>query len=200
MLRVGLTGGVGCGKTMVAENFKRLGVPVIDADELTRELVTPPSDSLDAIVARFGPGVLRSGGRLDRRKLREIVFEDSRARRDLEAILHPRVRGLIEERGSELDAPYCLIAVPLLVESGMLDLAQRVLVVDCEPEQQIERVTSRDGIPPAQVRAIMNSQVSREARLEAASEVIRNSADPESLEKAIRRLHRYFLWLADKNG
>lgn len=200
MLSVGLTGGIGCGKSTVARTFAALGVPVIDADLIARELVRPGSPALAAIVRAFGPGVLTVSGELDRRALRERVFRDPEARARLEALLHPLVREAIAARRREIRAPYCLIVVPLLIEAGMTDLVDRVLVVDCDPEQQLKRVCARDGVEPAQVRAIMQAQADRGTRLAAADDVIENRGSEAELERSVRALHRRYLDLAAAGG
>lgn len=188
MLKVGLTGGIGCGKTTVTNLFRDHGIPIIDADQITRRLVEPGSDALRAIAARFGEAYLDSNGNLNRRALRQRIFEDPDAKKGLEAILHPRVRDEIQQRLATLDAPYCLVVIPLLIESGMQDLVDRVLVVDCRPEQQTERVVARDGVPPEHVEAIMAAQLAQQQRLAAADDVIDNSGDLRGLEAQISEL------------
>lgn len=199
MLSVGLTGGIGCGKSTVAQAFAALGVPVIDADLIARELVRPGTPALAAIVRSFGANILTASGELDRRALRERVFRDPQARARLEALLHPRVRKAIEARRREIDAPYCLIVVPLLIEAGMTDLVDRVLVVDCDQDQQLARVSARDGVDPTQVQAIMRTQVDRRTRLAAADDVIDNRGALAELEERVRALHRRYLDLAARD-
>lgn len=196
MLRVGLTGGIGCGKTTVTNLFRELGAAVVDADEITRELVEPGSDALREIARRLGSDYLDSNGRLNRPALRRRIFDDPGAKEMLEAILHPRVRAEIEQRLATLEAPYCLIVIPLLIESGMQDLVDRVLVVDCLPAQQTERVASRDGVPSEQIQAIMAAQLNRERRLAAADDVIDNSGALEALESRITELDAQYRQIA----
>jgi dephospho-CoA kinase len=181
MLVVGLTGGIGCGKSTVSRRFSELGVPVIDADDIARKLVEPGSPALDEIAERLGAEYIDASGRLNRSALRERIFDDPEARATLEHILHPRVRAEIQTRAAKIDATYCLVAVPLLIESGMQDLVDRVLVVDCDPDQQVARVAARDTVPAEQIRAILAAQLPREQRLAAADDVIDNSGTPEAL-------------------
>src|SRR5215212_1635926 len=176
MLTIGLTGGVGCGKSTIADLFQRQNVPVIDADIIARDLVAPDSRILRDIVAAFGEGILLPDGQLNRRKLRRIAFEQPENRRRLENILHPAMRSEILARKGMSSTPYCLVVIPLLVESGMIDLVDRVLVVDCDEAQQIARVTARDSCTADEVRAIIASQASRDTRLAAADDVILNTA------------------------
>ena len=140
MLAIGLTGGVGSGKTAVAEAFAKRGVPVVDADQITRALVAPGMPTLAEITRPVGAGILLSDGSLDRRALRGRIFGDQAARKRLEALLHPEVRTEISKQLASIQAAYAIVAVPLLIESNMTDLVDRILVVDCEPQQQIARV------------------------------------------------------------
>lgn len=196
MLTIGLTGGVGCGKSAVADLFQRQGVPVIDADVITRELTAPGALALRRITAEFGDGVLQPGGQLNRRALRRIAFERSGARRRLEEILHPLVREKILARKSTLCTLYCLVVIPLLVESGMSDVVDRVLVVDCEEAQQVARVSARDNCSADEVRAIIATQAARPSRLAAADDVLFNTGRLSDIVGEVERLHRRYLELA----
>ena len=198
MLIVGLTGGVGCGKTTVANSFKRYRIPTIDADEITRDLVVPGSPILQRIVTQFGQDILRADGHLDRRKLRQIVFNNPSKRQQLERLLHPEVRKQILRWINTQSAPYCLVVIPLLVESGMDTIVNRVLVVDCDAQTQIDRVVARDACSKEQVRAIMATQTSSEARLAKATDVIQNNDDLASLHAQVDTLHERFLQLVTK--
>ncbi len=193
MLRVGLTGGIGCGKSTVARLFAAHGVPVIDADELARRVVEPGAAGLAAIVEAFGPDVLDASGALDRGRLRERVFKDSDSHQRLEALLHPLIREAMELKAESTEAPYVLLVIPLLVEKGWGEMVDRVLVVDCPESEQVRRTLDRDGVSEQQVRAIMGHQVSRTERLAAADDVIANSGPPEALEAQIRQLHDRYL-------
>ncbi len=198
MLVIGLTGGIGSGKSAAAEAFARRGVPVIDTDQLARELVQPGQPALEAIVERFGSGCLDGDGRLDRARMRRRVFADPTERRALEAILHPRIRAAVRERLARLDAPYCLVVVPLLVESGMTDMVDRVLVVDVSESVQLRRVMARDEVPADQARAALQAQTDRNARLARADDVLDNGGALGDLEAAVAALHRRYLDLAQR--
>jgi dephospho-CoA kinase len=193
MLTIGLTGGVGCGKSTVAELFQRNGVPVVDADDITRDLTAADAPALSRISSVFGDDVLLADGQLDRRKLRRMVFDQPEARQQLEGILHPLVREEIRARVREVSTPYCLVVIPLLVESSMTDLVDRVLVVDCEEADQIARVTVRDQCSVDDARAIIATQASRQSRLAIADDVIVNAGSLDELKIVVQRLNqRYF--------
>jgi dephospho-CoA kinase len=196
MLRIGLTGGIGSGKTTVADMFADHGVPVIDADEIARALVAPSQPAYDEIIEAFGRDVVDDDSNIDRDKLRQLVFDDTQRRQELEAILHPRVRTEIHHQSLELDAPYCVIVIPLLIEAEQLDLVERVLVVDLDEEKQVQRVGARSGLSDAEVRKIIAAQIKRSERLRHADDVIENNADLASLKAQIERLHRRYLALA----
>lgn len=202
MVVVGLTGGIGSGKTTVAERFAARGVPVVDADAIARELVAPGTPALAVITERFGTVMLDREGRLDRRRLREQVFADPARRRQLEAILHPRIRAEIRQRLAALPAstPYTVVVIPLLVESGWRDLVDRVLVVDVPRAQQIERTCRRDGATTAQVEAILAAQATREERLAAADDVVYNEGEPTDLDHQIDALDAQYPELARRSG
>lgn len=196
MLRIGLTGGIASGKSTVARLFADRNVPIVDTDEIARELVAPGSPALADIVARFGPDVLLADGTLDRARLRALVLTDPDERRALEAILHPRIRKEVDRRLNALSAPYAIIVVPLLIETDFGQRVDRVLVVDATEEQQIARAVGRGGIPKEEAGAMMRAQSSREERLAAADDVIDNTGGPSSLEPAVERLHQKYLGLA----
>lgn len=197
MFVVGLTGGIGSGKSTVADGFAALGVPVIDTDAIARELTLPGGAALDAIRAAFGDSVTQADGTLDRAALRRRIFSDAAARRQLEAILHPRIRQGVEQTLAKLDAPYALIVIPLLVEvGGYRDVLNRVLVVDCPEHQQLARVMARSGLARDEVVAILAAQASRAERLAAADDVIVNTSAPEALPPQVAALHRRYLALA----
>jgi dephospho-CoA kinase len=194
MLRIGLTGGIGSGKSLVCDLFARRGVPVIDSDAIAREIVTPGSEQAEAVIREFGEAYrdVTTGG-LDRQALRRLVFGNIRARHRLEAILHPRIRSELSRRQTGLDAPYCILSIPLLLESGFRDLVDRILVVDCPEPLQVQRVMSRDGVTEEEAHAILASQASRDERLAQADDVIDNSGPPGDLEDKVERLHRQYL-------
>lgn len=196
MLVIGLTGGIGSGKSAISARFEALGVPCIDADRLTRELVAPGTPLLDTIVTAFGAEVLLDNGTLDRGALRTRIFADPAARQRLEALMHPAVRAETDRRLAALDAPYCVLVVPLLVETGGADRVHRVLVVDADEATQTRRTMTRDGVNAEHVEAIMKSQASRAERLRSADDVIDNSADIHALDAVVLRLHERYLGLA----
>lgn len=199
MLVVGLTGGIASGKTAVSDAFARRGVPVIDTDVLARELVAPGQPALAEIAERFGAQCLTPGGELDRRRLRNTIFDDPAARADLEAILHPRIRRAVRERLQELQTPYCIVVVPLLVENkGVNDLIQRILVVDVPQRIQLERVMARDRIGEQQALAIIQAQASREQRLQAADDVLENTGNRDALDAGVETLHLKYQRIASQ--
>ncbi len=194
--RIGLTGGIACGKTTVANLFGALGVPVVDTDLLAREVVAPGSALLAQIAAHFGTAVLAQDGSLDRRELRSRVFADPSARLWLEQLTHPAIRALTDERSEAADGPYVIVAIPLLVETGAADRFDRVLVVDCEPEVQLARLTARDGATRAEALAMLAAQAPREKRLAVADDVIRNDGDIARLRDQVEKLHRQYVTAA----
>lgn len=196
MFTVALTGGVASGKSTVERLFASRGIEIIDADHVAREVVAAGTAGLADIVEVFGTDVLSADGSLDRRAMRERVFADERARRQLEAIIHPRVREVLRQRASEVRSAYGMLVIPLLVESGDYAWVNRVLVVDVPREVQRERLLKRDGISRELAEAMLDAQASREQRLAVADDVIDNSADLESLDDAVERLHRRYLQLA----
>ncbi|ATG88477.1 dephospho-CoA kinase [Methylomonas koyamae] len=196
MLKIGLTGGIGCGKTTVCRLFAELGVPVVDADLIARSLVEPGQPALQAIVQAFGTEILQADGSLDRAKLREAIFSDPEQRRRLDGIMHPLVYARIAADVAALQAAYCLIAVPLLLESKNPYAVDRILVVDCPQSAQIERVVTRDKLSAEQAQAIVASQMPRPQRLARADDVIDNSAGPEQLAEQVKSLHNSYIFLA----
>jgi dephospho-CoA kinase len=193
--RVGLTGGVASGKSTVARLFAALGIPIIDADEVAREVVLPGSEALEAIRARFGGRVIAPDGTLDRRALRDIVFADPAARSDLEALTHPAIRHTMEQRSRAAQGPYQIFAIPLLIESGGAHRVDRILVVDCPEALQIRRLQARDGSTLEQAQAILAAQAPRQARLHAADDVIVNDDGLQPLRAQAERLHATYLEL-----
>ena len=199
-LKVALTGGIASGKSAASEAFARLGVPIVDTDRLARALVEPGRPELAAVVAEFGPGILGPDGRLDRRRLRTLVFADEGRRRRLEAILHPAIRAATAAAVAAATAPYVVVAIPLLVESGQAADYDRVLVVDAAPETQRARLVERDGESPAGADAILAAQAGRASRLAVADDVLDNRGTLAELEAAVGRLHQHYLALARDPG
>jgi dephospho-CoA kinase len=194
---VGLTGGIGSGKTTVAKLFETLGAGLVDTDEIAHELTRPGAAALERIRRRFGDEVITGQGTLDRARLRALVFRDPAARRDLEAILHPLIRAEATERLRANAASYVILVVPLLIETGAWsDLLQRVVVVDCDEAVQLQRTMARSGLTADEVRAIMATQAGRAQRLAAADDVILNDAGLAELGEQVRRLHARYVALA----
>lgn len=196
--RVALTGGIASGKSTVADMFAALGVPIIDTDVIARELVQPGQPALDEIRNRFGNEVIDDAGNLDRRALRSMVFADENARLDLEAILHPRIGAETRRQADAAEGPYQIIVVPLLVGSPLTQFVDRILVVDCDEELQIERLLARDTESVEQARRILSAQASREARLAIADDVISNNRGLDETQRQVRELDKTFRHLADR--
>lgn len=192
MLRVGLYGGIGSGKSTAAEIFSRLGVSVIDADLIARELSAPNSPQLKKIKNTFGDSIVTDGS-LDRAQLRKIISSSARAREQLNAIMHPAIRQELKTRVAQSEGVYCLVVVPLLLESQMLDLVDRIVVIDCPEQKQLKRVIRRDKVRADEVKKLIKSQASRSRRLEIADLVLDNSKDLLHLEKQILSLHKNLL-------
>lgn len=196
LLRIGLTGGIASGKSTVADMFAAKGIPVIDTDVIAREVVEPGEPALDEIVELFGPKLIDTDGRLRRRRLRDLVFADDARRKALEAILHPRIRAAAIAQADSLGGPYQIIVVPLLVESPMKKLVDRILVVDCSEEVQLARLLQRDSENAAQARRILAAQASRPERLEIADDIIVNDGSLDATARQVDDLHRQYLRLA----
>lgn len=195
MLKIGLTGGIGSGKTTVAALFAAKGIPVIDADVVARALVEPDRPAFTVIVEHFGPELLKDGG-LDRSRLRQHIFSVPGARQWLESLLHPLVYDEMQCRIEGLAAPYVLLVIPLLLETGRRDFVDRLLVVDCPTELQRQRVRQRDALDDAEIVQILSAQMAREVRLAHADDVIRNAGSPEGLTVQVERLHQFYLALS----
>lgn len=198
-LLVGLTGGIGSGKTQVSDLFAAQGISVIDADIVARELVAPGMPALQAIRERFGDTVMDTNGELNRRQLRELVFSDPEQKAWLDNLLHPLIRKELIKQAEEAPSEYAILAVPLLVENQLNKLTDRTLVIDVEPQKQLERVVSRDHVSEQQVRSIISHQASREARLALADDVIDNNGEMSQLAPQVHKLHEKYLKLAKIN-
>jgi dephospho-CoA kinase len=196
VLRVGLTGGIASGKSAVGRFFAGLGAALIDTDVIAREVVRPGTPGLAAIVARFGTRFLTASGELDRPLMRTAIFSDPKRREALESILHPLIRERTLTLASSVEGPYVIIAVPLLVETAFDRLVDRVLVVDCSEALQVDRLMARDGITEAEAHTIMAAQLPREARLEAADDVIDNNGTLEETRAQVEALDTRYRQLA----
>jgi dephospho-CoA kinase len=194
---VGLTGGIGSGKTLAADAFAALGVEVIDTDLLAHRLSAAGQPGYTAILASFGDSILRADGEIDRAALRRQVFADARARERLEAVLHPLIGAEVARQIERWRGAYGVIVVPLLLErAGLRSLVNRILVVDCPEADQIQRVVARNGLSPQDVRAIMATQIDREHRLAAADDVLNNAGAPEAIAPQVKALDRRYRELA----
>lgn len=197
MLIIGLTGGIGSGKSAVANMFSELGVPIIDMDHIARQVVEPGQPALQQIIQTFGSEVVDPEGKLKRQQLSRVIFGSTAKRRQLEAILHPVIREETERQLAELDALYCIVVIPLLLESDQRSLVNRILVVDAPEEIQISRTMQRDGISEKQAESILASQVDRQSRLNAADDIINNSGDLEALRLQVNKLDQTYRALAE---
>ncbi len=196
MLTIGLTGGIGSGKSTVTSAFEELGVPVIDADIVARQVVEPGQPALDEIVQHFGRAILTPEGGLDRQRLRKIIFTTPRQREALEQILHPRILAEMKRQARQLTTPYCIFAIPLLLEAGQHKEVDRILVVDAADELRRQRIRVRDRLSDSEIDAVLQAQLGREERLAAADEVISNNADLDALRKGVEKLHQRYLVMA----
>ena len=199
-LLIALTGGIASGKTAVAELFAQLGVPVLDTDQIARDVVAPGMPALGQLVAEFGPEILDAQGRLDRARMRERVFGDPAQRRKLEAITHPAIRAELAQRSAAAGGGYQIHVIPLLVESGRTEAYDRVLVVDCPEQMQMARLMARDSSSREQAAEILAAQASREERLNAAHDVIENTGTLADLQRSVQILHRNYALLAQQLG
>lgn len=200
MLVIGLTGGIAAGKSTATAFFQERGVPVIDADEVARDVVAAGTAGLAAVIAAFGPQIAQPDGTLDRRRLRELVFADPAERHRLEAILHPLIATEIRARLQRVTGPYCILAVPLLIESSNLRaLVDRVLVIDVPVDVQVARLMQRDRMTAEQCRAMLATQASRARRLEAADDVVDNATDVAALQRQLDSVHARYLELAGQS-
>lgn len=194
---VGLTGGIGTGKSVVSGLFEALGATVVDTDEISRALTAPGGAALGALRTQFGAKAIGPDGGLDRERMRRRVFQDARAREQLEAILHPLIRGHTQAAIAAARGPYVIVVVPLLFESGAcLEFVQRVLVVDCDEAEQVRRVVASRGLSAEEVRRIMATQLPRAERLRRADDVLHNENGIEALRGQVERLHARYLALA----
>lgn len=192
-LIIGVTGGIGSGKTAATDMFAALGITVVDADLMSRRVVEPGRPALTQIAAHFGPRILLPDGSLDRRALRQIIFQDTTAKTWLEQLLHPLIRAEIIKALQDSTSPYTILASPLLLETDQQQLCSRVLVIDAPESLQISRTVSRDNTSDDGVKAIMGTQLSRAARLARADDVIVNDKDLPALQTAVRVQHQHYM-------
>jgi dephospho-CoA kinase len=198
---VGITGGIGSGKSRAAAMFEEMGAGVVDTDEISHQITAGGGSAMPEIVAAFGPAAAAADGSLNRAAMRQRIFGDALARRQLENILHPRIREAALGRINESAAAYVLLVVPLLLETGAYrDIVRRILVVDCDEALQVSRTMARSRLDEPSVRAIMAAQISRSERLARADDIIRNDGDVEELRRQVAMLHGKYVKLAADEG
>jgi len=201
MLKVGLTGGIGSGKTAVSNLFHELGIPIIDTDIIAHDLVNNDRSILKKIVDIFGPRIIDQSGKVDRKKLAQIVFSNNENKQQLENILHPEIRNEVNRQilgfnASNTPPPYVIIVIPLLLETDFQDLVDRILVVICDERVRIERIKQRDNRSPDEIQAIIASQVSDDKRISTADDIIKNDKDFSTLASGIQHLHEKYTRLS----
>lgn len=199
MLIIGLTGGIGSGKSTVAEMFADKQIPIIDTDLIARDVVEPGQPAYNEVISRFGTEILEADGTINRARLRRIVFTDEKQRIQLEAILHPAIRQAVRQAVAQLTTAYCIVVIPLLFETRHYEFIDRVLVVDCPPELQIKRAVQRDQLTVPEVKKILAAQVKREIRLDGADDIIVNDSDLAHLRTEVNRLHDLYLQIATRS-
>lgn len=195
---VGLTGGIGSGKTTVSTLFKKKGVSIIDADEISHQLTQINCAGYEGIVKHFGPSILSADKKLNRQQLRNLIFENPNERKWLENFLHPLIRQTMREMISSAHSPYCICVIPLLAESSGIDFIDHVLVVDTDAQKQIERAKTRDAATPESIQKIIDAQASQMNRLAIADDVLKNNGDINQLEDTVEQLHQKYLAIASK--
>ncbi|MDO7710885.1 MAG: dephospho-CoA kinase [Pseudomonadota bacterium] len=199
MLKIGLTGGIASGKSTVCRLFSQYGIPIIDADVIARQLVEPKQEAYNEIVHTFGDNICLPNGELNRQYLRKLIFSDDKAKHQLEMILHPRIRLQLFLRSAALNTPYCILAIPLLIEAEMTELVDRVLLVDIDLALQLTRLCERDNISLDDAQLMINSQVNRQQRLACADDIIANNNSAENLKKQVDKLHKKYFSLANNS-
>lgn len=197
MLKIGLTGGIGSGKSTIANCFRHYDIPIIDADIIAQQLVEPGKPTLLLIEKKFGNRILNKDHSLNREKLRESVFTDPNKKKQLEAILHPLIYEKMQSEFDRQKSAYCIFCIPLLMETNMTNFVDRILVTDCSVESQIERVKGRDQLSTERILSIINSQVSRKYRLSHADDIIDNSKPNSALAEQVKKLHNQYLLMSN---
>lgn len=192
-LVIGLTGGIGSGKTLVSDHFASLGIDIVDADVIAREVVAPGSDALKEIASHFGDNFILENGELNRSALRNRVFSNPRDKQWLDNCLHPKIRAQMLAGIAACRSHYCVLAVPLLIENGLDSLVDRIAVVDCPVETQVARAMSRDGSDETVIRNIISAQCSRQQRLDKADDIIDNTGNKADTIKLVEKLHSFYL-------
>lgn len=192
MLVIGLTGGIGSGKTTVANLFAKRGVPIIDADIIAREITSPGKPLHDVIIAHFQDKVTSKDGTLNRAKLRQEIFTNPDSKKWLEETLHPTIEAYLISALEKIEMPYCLLVIPLLIEVGSYPFIDRILVVDTSPKVQVDRVIKRDNARAEEVKAIIESQIDRNTRLTRAHDIVYNDGSLQELENQVIKLHKFY--------
>lgn len=200
MLVIGLTGGICSGKTTVANLFSKLGINIIDADVIAREVVEPNTAGYQKIVEHFGEAILTDAGLINRKKLGEIIFNNAQEKKWVEKTLHPLISANIKLQLRQTTSPYCIIVIPLLIETKSFDLVDRILVVDTTEESQIVRAKQRDNLSRAEILKIINSQSAREERLAYADDIIHNQENIEQLKNDVKKMHEFYLLLIQEES
>jgi len=197
MLIIGLTGGIGSGKSVASDKFKSLGITIVDADVASRTVVEPGKPALKEIEDHFGSGIITAEGKLDRNNLREIIATDPEERKWLESVTHPKIGEQITKEISESTSVYTLFVAPLLLETNSQEMCSRVVVVDVPKDVQIRRTAKRDKVSPNQVEQMVAAQMEREKRLEKADDVLLNNGTIEDLEKQVEELHKKYIQMVE---
>lgn len=196
--RIGLTGGIASGKTTVSHLFAKLGAPIIDADVINRDLLNKGSPAFTSVVSLFGEHILKPGGTIDRNIIRQQIFFDPLKKQQLEALMHPLIQLKMLTAADHCDYPYCILAIPLLIEAKMQSLVDRILVVDANESTQRQRLIERDEISPELAMAMLENQCSRQQRLQFADDIIDNSGHKTMLEQQVATLHQFYLTLSEQ--
>lgn len=196
MLKIGLTGGIASGKSTICTLFERYSIPIIDADLIARQLVKPSEQAYSEIIAVFGQDIVQKNGQLDRAKLRELIFFDPQLKQQLENILHPKIRQQLILQGQQQQTPYCIFATPLLIESNMNSLVDRILVIDLSVKQQLQRLQKRDDISLSQAQLMIDAQCDRKQRLASADDIINNNGIADALSEQVETLYKKYNNLA----
>lgn len=197
MLKIGLTGGIACGKSTVCQIFNEQGVPIIDADIIARDIVQPGSLCYQQVVELFGHHILQTDGQINRQLLRRKIFTDPASKKQLESILHPVIRQQLLQQSRQVSAPYCILAIPLLIEAKMIDLVDRVLVIDSDTKIQLARLCQRDGLTEQEASNILSQQCTQQSRLAHADDIIANNTSLDKLSRAVIQQHQKYIEFAN---
>ena len=195
MLKIGLTGGIGSGKSTITALFSNYNIPIIDADIIAHQLVAPGQPALNLLQQAFGAAILNSDGSLNRKQLRDIIFSDTDKKAQLESIMHPLIFQQMQAEYQQQNSPYSILCIPLLIETKMTSFVDHILVVDCDVETQIERVKQRDQLSTERILSIIASQIDRKTRLSYANDIIDNSKSTTQLAEQVKKLHNQYLLL-----